>query len=119
MSKKSLQKFINDSQKNKKLKNISEESRKKFASKEERFSYVAEEAKKFGYSFTVDDMLDAMEENLVHGFSDDELANVSGGTGDNQGDSKGDSQGGFLSSPNDKKITTFKAFMQDIIGKTQ
>ena len=108
MSKESLQKFINDSQKDKKLKNISEESRKKFASKEERFSYVVEEAKKFGYDFTVDDMLNEMEENLCYGFSDDELSNVSGGDG-----------GGFLSSSPSQDRKETKNFFLSITGKNQ
>ncbi len=108
MSKKSLQKFINDSQKDKKLKNISEESRKKFASKEERFGYVVEEAKKFGYDFTVDDMLNEMEENLCYGFSDDELSNVSGG-----------GVGGFLSSSANQERKETKSFFLGITGKNQ
>ena len=101
MSKKSLQKFINDSQKDKKLKNISEESRKKFASKEERFSYVVDD-------FTVEDMLNEMEENLCYGFSDDELANVSGGAG-----------GGFLSSSASQERKETKNFFFGITGKNQ
>lgn len=108
MSKESLQKFINNSQKDKKLKKISEDSRKKFASKEERFSYVVEEAKKLGYDFTVDDMLNEMEENLGYGFSDDELSNVSGGDGR-----------GFLSSPSNQERKETKNFFFGITGKNQ
>lgn len=108
MSKESLQKFINDSQKDKKLKKISEESRKKFASKEERFGYVVEEAKKLGYDFTVDDMLNEMEKNLCYGFSDDELSNVAGGA-----------SGGFLSSSSNQGRKETKNFFFGITGKNQ
>ena len=102
MSKESLQKFVADSRGDKKLQDILENARKNFASKEARFKNISEQAKEIGYDFTVDDMLKEMERNSSSGFSDDELAEVSGG-------------GGFLSSSREKKV--FKNFMQDIIGR--
>ena len=105
MSSKGLQEFIIDSRKDKKLKGILEKSRKKFASKEERFENISQEAKKFGYDFTVDDMLQEMEKSSIVGFSDDDLLGVSGGGPD-----------GGSSSPSPNLV---KNFMTDIIGKSQ
>ena len=106
MSKESLQKFVADSRGDKKLQDILENARKNFASKEARFENISKQAKEMGYDFTVDDMLNELERSSISGFSDDELAEVSGGAA---------GAGGFFSSSREKKV--FKNFMQDIIGR--
>ncbi len=78
MSKESINKFILDVNERPELSNILEKSKKKFSSNEERFEYVAKEAKKYGYDFTAADMILAMGEHN-NSLLDDDLANVAGG----------------------------------------
>lgn len=79
MSKESMSKFISDVQDRPELSNLLKKSRKKFDSNEERFEYVAKEAKRYGYEFTVSDMMLAMGEHNNSLLDDDDLFNVSGG----------------------------------------
>lgn len=79
MSKESINKFILDASENSKLGKILEKARKKCESNEERFEYVAQEAKKYGYDFTVSDMVSSMRERNNSLLDDDDLLNVSGG----------------------------------------
>lgn len=79
MSEESINKFILDVNEKPKLANLLKKSRKNFDSSEERFEYIAKEAKKYGYEFTVSDMMLAMRQRNNSLLDDDDLFNVSGG----------------------------------------
>ena len=78
MSEESMNKFILDVHERPELANLLKKSRKNFDSSEERFEHVAKEAKKYGYEFTVSDMMLAMGQHN-NSLLDDDLFNVSGG----------------------------------------
>lgn len=79
MSEESMNKFILDVHERPELANLLKKSRKNFDSSEERFEYIAKEAKKYGYEFTVSDMMLAMGQRNNSLLDDDDLFNVSGG----------------------------------------
>jgi hypothetical protein len=80
MSKESVNEFMLDVSERPELKKILKKSKKKLSSNEDRFEYVAQEAKKYGYDFTASDMILAMGERSS-GLLDDDLADVAGGQG--------------------------------------
>ena len=70
--------FIKDTHQKPELKKILDKPKSDFDSKEAKVEYVAKEAKKHGYNFTVSELKSVLEapENE---FSDDDLSNVAGG----------------------------------------
>lgn len=91
MSKEGINKFILDVSKNSKLTKILKKAKKSFDSHEERFEYISEEAKKYGYDFTASDMILAMGEHS-NSLLDDDLSNVAGGKSTKDADSLSSSQ---------------------------
>lgn len=79
MSKESVKKFITDAQEKTELKDIFEKTKSGFDSKEAKRDYIAKEAKKYGYSFTADE-LKALLAEQSNSLSDDDLGNVAGGS---------------------------------------
>ena len=79
MSKESVKKFITDAQEKTELKDIFEKTKSGFDSKEARREYIAKEAKKYGYSFTADELKTFLTEQ-ANSLSDDDLGNVAGGS---------------------------------------
>ena len=79
MSREGINKFILDMSENPKLSKILKKAKQSFASNEERFEYISEEAKKYGYDFTASDMMLAMGEHSNSLLDDDDLSNVAGG----------------------------------------
>ncbi len=79
MSKESVKKFIVDAQNKAELKGIFEKTRSGFDSKEEKREYIAKEAKKYGYTFTADELKTFLIEQS-QSISDDDLGNVAGGS---------------------------------------
>ncbi len=79
MSREGINKFILDVSKNPKLSKILKKAKQSFASNEERFEYISEEAKKYGYDFTASDMILEMGKHSGSLLDDDDLSNVAGG----------------------------------------
>ena len=79
MSKESVKKFVVDAQEKSELKSIFEKTRSGFDSKEAKREYIAKEAKKYGYTFTADELKTFLVEQS-HSLSDDDLGNVAGGS---------------------------------------
>lgn len=79
MSKESVKKFIMDAQEKAELKSILEKTKSGTGSKESKREYIAKEAKKYGYSFTADELKTFLTEES-NSLSDDDLGNVAGGS---------------------------------------
>ena len=79
MSKESVKKFTMDAQNKPELKGIFEKTKSGFKSKEAKREYIAKEAKKYGYTFTADELKTFLTEQS-QSISDDDLENVAGGS---------------------------------------
>ena len=79
MSKESVKKFVMDAQEKSELKSIFEKTKSGFDSKEAKREYIAKEARKYGYTFTADELKTFLVEQS-HSLSDDDLGNVAGGS---------------------------------------
>ena len=79
MSKESVKKFVMDAQEKSELKSIFEKTKSGFDSKEAKREYIAKEAKKYGYTFTADELKTFLVEQS-NSLSDDDLGNVAGGS---------------------------------------
>ena len=79
MSKESVKKFVMDAQEKSELKSIFEKTKSGFDSKEAKREYIAKEARKYGYTFTADELKTFLVEQS-NSLSDDDLGNVAGGS---------------------------------------
>lgn len=79
MSKESVKKFVVDAQEKSELKSIFEKTKSGFDSKEAKREYIAKEAKKYGYTFTEDELKEFLVEQSYRLY-DNDLGNVAGGS---------------------------------------